>query len=984
MPWITQVAYMKIFISDRKFFLVLITFTFILTIASPVLAASTQLHIVKYANDGTAILAEKTLTFQEMESTLPVQGDGSTHYYLQGPVFVDDPDAVTEEQLRWNPLEDTNVQEKDMGAVKGTDVKDLCNLVGGMSPGDSLKIRASDGMTKDFAYKNVYTPPARQGPMVITWFKDGHYPDSGYDEGMRLLFFADTSVNPWGAHVFGNYDWHESAEQQYWYYYYQSSDEKYPTTTGLSVKDISDLLIYSSLNPSSGSGGSGSWGGGVTSSVGIPSVDDASMYGFKGSKLTTYASGTLNGTIRLMHDPRSTPVVISNRIRDYTIPLLLQAESNLTLARLYVYISGSHGIQSNAGITPSLKTEFNHVQLDTQQLYIDTDGDEHRNVSATYAFDVLPYMKGNDTYTISLANPDYDQAVFTVEDVALAVAFENESAPSAQYWIGEGCDVLSSNPRRGILPDDATTTMAFTGTLNISRISDATLMVVSTGIDSLNTTEHMVKFNNGTWYNAFDNASIGDTLQIPVKPYLNGSGNSASIESTIRRMDGDYLVNRNVILVIEQNASTGATDETDPADMTSGTPVLPDSAPSPVNNLTPESTPPPCSLSLHTNPEGALIFVDGSYLGKTTPYVLEGNPGDQHTIRFELDGFVPAERNLTMHNDTTLYEYLYANVFVYSAKGRSVEQMQERDTTRHGSLYVKSRPGPAVISINGIKMPQRTPAIISSLKEGLYTVRLSLEPDPFSKGNSGITFEDQEVYVYPYSTVPVDVAANTSRSEELIIDSGSLRGEPFTVNGHTVQKTIPARIHTPSTDSFITLFHNLSYISYPVPAPMNEDHYLVIEPRQHNNLTMFVDSSPRGAEVFIDGFRTGYSTPFTFTNISDGSHRIMVSKPGYIPEESLITLLYTNGPESKTEVRFSLDEYTNGFLRVGSNTPGSAIFIDGLDTGEVTSYLFSSVPIGTHSITVSSNNSTRKYPDVVVNALIPVNISADFIEIPQH
>ncbi len=257
---------MKIFSLDKKIFLVLITVILILAFAMPVQAASTQLHIVKYANDGSTILAEKTLTYQEMEFSLPVQGDGVTHYYLQGPVFADNPDAAGEEQLRWNPGEDINVQEKDMGAVKGTDVRDLCNLVGGMKSGETLKIKASDGMTKEFAYKNVYTPPARQGPMVITWFKDGHYPDSGYDEGMRLLFFADTSVNPWGLHVFGNYDWHESAEQQYWYYYYQSADEKYPTTTGLSVKDVSDILIYSSLPPSPGSGGSGSWGGGMTSS----------------------------------------------------------------------------------------------------------------------------------------------------------------------------------------------------------------------------------------------------------------------------------------------------------------------------------------------------------------------------------------------------------------------------------------------------------------------------------------------------------------------------------------------------------------------------------------------------------------------------------------------------------------------------------------------------------------------------------------------
>ena len=173
--------------------------------------------------------------------------------------------------------------------------------------------------------------------------------------------------------------------------------------------------------------------------------------------------------------------------------------------------------------------------------------------------------------------------------------------------------------------------------------------------------------------------------------------------------------------------------ERNPASTTPLMPDLPDSSPLPVYNLTPKSTQ-TCRLSLHTNPEGALIFIDGLYLGKTTPYVLQENPGDQHTIRFELDGFVPAERNLTLHNDTMLYQYLYANVFVYSAKGRSVELAQERDMTRHGSLFVKSRPGPAVITINGIQMPQKTPAIISSLKEGPYTVRLSLEPDPFSKG----------------------------------------------------------------------------------------------------------------------------------------------------------------------------------------------------------------------------------------------------------
>jgi hypothetical protein len=207
-------------------------------------AATTEVHIARYAADNVTVINETTVTYQWMEANLPVMGDGATHYYHQGPVFTDDADPAREEQLRWNPAEDTNVQEKDMGAVKGTDLKDLCNLVGGMSPGDTVKIKAADGFTKTFAYENVYRPPARQGPMVITWYHDtdGYVP--GYRTGMRLVFFADNSSNPWGIHAFGNYDWHESAAPEYWYYYRQG-DEKYPTTTGLSVQYVSDILIYS-------------------------------------------------------------------------------------------------------------------------------------------------------------------------------------------------------------------------------------------------------------------------------------------------------------------------------------------------------------------------------------------------------------------------------------------------------------------------------------------------------------------------------------------------------------------------------------------------------------------------------------------------------------------------------------------------------------------------------------------------------------------
>lgn len=225
-------------------FLAALTVPALLFPSQPAAAATTSVIIKKLAPDGNTVTAQKTVDYHWLMSNLPVMGDGSTRYYHQGPVFVDDADKDREQALRWNPAEDTNIETKDMGAVKGTNVKDLCSLVGGMGPADTLKIKARDGLVKSFAYKNVYQYSPREGPMVLCWYKDGQYPDSGYSEGMRLVWLADTSVNPWGLHVFGNWDWHEAAEPRYWYFY-QSGGERYPTTTGLSIQNVSELIIVS-------------------------------------------------------------------------------------------------------------------------------------------------------------------------------------------------------------------------------------------------------------------------------------------------------------------------------------------------------------------------------------------------------------------------------------------------------------------------------------------------------------------------------------------------------------------------------------------------------------------------------------------------------------------------------------------------------------------------------------------------------------------
>jgi hypothetical protein len=201
-------------------------------------SASTGITITKYAVDGKTKNQVVTLSYEEMRASLPVIGDGQTHYYHQGPIYVDDVEA------RWNQAEDSNFY--DFGALKGTRLTDLCDLVGGMQEGETLDVIGADNVARSFPYRNVYqyaeTP--RAGPMVIAWSKDGSYPDSGFDEGMRLVFFADTSVNTEGLHVFGNWDWHEVADEKYWYYR-EDGGKKYPTTSGLSIYNVDRITIFS-------------------------------------------------------------------------------------------------------------------------------------------------------------------------------------------------------------------------------------------------------------------------------------------------------------------------------------------------------------------------------------------------------------------------------------------------------------------------------------------------------------------------------------------------------------------------------------------------------------------------------------------------------------------------------------------------------------------------------------------------------------------
>lgn len=248
----------------------------LLFVTLPAQAATTEVHVVKYAADETTVLNETTVTYQWMEENLPVQGDGSTHYYFQGPVFEEQWEntynldyaggAWGSSEEKWDRVDlgSGYVQEeqcncypdKDLGACRGTDVSDLCELVGGMLAGDEVKIKASDGFSKKLPYSVIYNNEPALGPYVLTWYslgaKEGGetsgYTGQDYTTGMRAMFFSDTSVNPWGEHITGIGDMANHIPEDYWHQYY-SSGILYPSLGGHTVMHVSEIAIHSSIEP---------------------------------------------------------------------------------------------------------------------------------------------------------------------------------------------------------------------------------------------------------------------------------------------------------------------------------------------------------------------------------------------------------------------------------------------------------------------------------------------------------------------------------------------------------------------------------------------------------------------------------------------------------------------------------------------------------------------------------------------------------------
>lgn len=405
----------------------------------------------------------------------------------------------------------------------------------------------------------------------------------------------------------------------------------------------------------------------------------------------------------------------------------------------------------------------------------------------------------------------------------------------------------------------------------------------------------------------------------------------------------------------------------------------PDITPVPAAPAADETKTPAGSLTLTilSDPPGASILIDGTHIGKTTPETIT-IPAGPRTITVESARGHRTSETRDLTNDTTIALSLPQEKTI----GR---HLTEKELSKTGWAVVRASQQYVYISVNGkqansirynlegtaMRDTVETPYIIPGLKEGLISVKV--EPSGIlSDTGSGYDSGEFPILSGIYSWLYFLVNGN-EQMDVLAVTSEAYAGYPYSVDGYLSAGLIPETREWPVSCDYVSVLTDEGYISY-LRNTMDRT-LLKIEPRNVIWHDLHITSSPSGADILIDGFPTGYTTPWTIHNISDGFHKITVSKPGYLPVEKELALSGTAG--TKTVIMPPMEEYSSGYLLVDSDEPGAYIMMYGKDTGDRTPAVYQAFPIGNRDITVVSGSGISKTETVTVlpDTMNTLNIS---------
>ena len=761
---------------------------------------------------------------------------------------------------------------------------------------------------------------------------------------------------------------------------YQDWKEMVEVIDGDTVSIDEDLLA-------GGRGGSASDGDSTLSGTGLS--------GYRGSSLALYRQGTLNGTLFSTVASDYTGMIPSGQKHVYTLPDAVPEEREIALSRLYLYTTWSYDTTRREGIPASPAVSWNGKLLKADATYTDRKSEGVYDYPVqTFAYDLKGVMKPGDKGEVTVVNGGGSGREFAAYGIMLFVLQKDPSAPEITYWICEGSDIVFADPRFGTTDEDARTKAEFAGNVEKEGIGEATLFLVSTAASGEGGDQHQVIFNDGEWYNPLTGGSSGISVAaLDVLPWLERSKNRLEIASLPVAGAGDYMENRNAVLVLTRGRPVAAFDTHAPVPGATRTPgsippagSTPGSTGEEISDEPRETTrgssghliPPPkeagfpgnivewlfarvfeifgiqrspsldaSSIRTSVIREDLTIEEERTNVYVSDPVVLEPGPVLGDGEENSTDPSSPGE----IFNDETPLPGVDDTARV------SPQRSQENAVT--GGIFIDSYPRGADIFIDGRKVPAKTPFVANWLKGGMHSIKLEMESFTF-------TPESRQIWVTPGEIATAEFSSGATAIRRLFINSTGWSGAQFTVNGRAPVLRIPSVVNVEGVSPFVTVFSDGAWHSKTIIARIADGSEVCIENTAEGLAGIEVSSTPQGARILVDGFNTGKVTPALVGNLSPGQHRVDLLLPGYYPSSQVVTLVdYRNEPVDM-RITLSLNPYYSGALTIESDPPGAKISLFNRDTGRITPATFDYLAIGTVSGRVRWDDAERDFEAVVL------------------